>query len=159
MILDLATFFSEKPQKGRLLGIDVGTKTLGLALSDLTQTIASPFEVIIRSNWRKDCSIVETVIQEHQICGVVIGKPLNMDGSCGHAFETIERFAHHLQDSIDINITFFDERLSTIAVTNTMIEADMSRQRRKKIVDKLAAAYILQNTLDYFKNREQQIIV
>lgn len=132
----------------RLLGLDVGKKTIGLALSDRMRTVASPFETIKRSKLKADLARLEAIVAEHKIGGFVVGLPLNMDGSEGPRAQATRQFAKDLTEAIDIPLAFWDERLSTAAVTRTLIDADASRKRRKDLVDKLAAAYILQGALD-----------
>lgn len=132
----------------RWLGIDVGSKTLGLALSDVTLTIATPLEVLRRGKFTKDAATLTAIIEREQVGGLVIGLPLNMEGSEGPRCQSVRQFAANLDERIDIPMTFWDERLSTVAVTRTLLEADASRKRRSEVVDKMAAAYILQGALD-----------
>jgi putative Holliday junction resolvase len=133
----------------RLLGLDIGTKTIGLALSDIGLVIASPYETIRRSKFTKDAEALRAVISKQQVGGLVLGLPVNMDGSEGPRCQSVRQFAANLDPLMpEVLITFWDERLSTAAVTRTLIEADTSRKRRAELVDKLAAAYILQGALD-----------
>lgn len=132
----------------RLLGVDVGSKTLGLALSDVTLTIATPFDVLKRSKFTKDAETLRRIIEGEGVGGLVIGLPLNMDGSEGPGCQSVRQFAANLESRMDIPIAFWDERLSTVAVTRTLLEADASRKRRSEVVDSMAAAYILQGALD-----------
>lgn len=137
-------------KKGRFLGCDVGEKTIGLALSDINRKIATPFQVIHRTQWKKDSPLLLSLIQEHHILGIVVGLPLNMNGSEGPRCQSTRQFAANLLALKDLPICFWDERLSTIAVTRTLLEADLSRAKRSKVVDKMAASYILQGALDAF---------
>lgn len=148
MILDLAQFQTLKQQKRRLLGLDVGTKTIGLALSDISWSIASPYEVIARTKFSKDASILVKTINEFDICGLVVGMPVNMDGSEGPRAQSTRSFVTNFLGVQAIPVFLWDERFSTNAVTRMMIEADLSRKRRGELVDKLAASYILQGALD-----------
>jgi putative Holliday junction resolvase len=133
----------------RLLGLDIGSKTIGLALSDTGLVIASPLQTIRRSKFTKDAETLQRIIAEQQVGGLVLGLPVNMDGSEGPRCQSVRQFAANLDQLMpEMLITFWDERLSTAAVTRTLIEADTSRQRRAELVDKLAAAYILQGALD-----------
>ena len=133
----------------RLLGLDVGTKTIGLALSDPSLTIATPMETRRRGKrFRDDAAALETIIGRHGVGGLVIGLPINMDGSEGPRAQSVRQFARNLLAHMDLPIAFWDERLSTAAVTRTMLEADLSRRRRGELVDKMAAAFILQGCLD-----------
>jgi putative Holliday junction resolvase len=140
---------------GRFLGFDVGEKTIGLALSDISRTIASPFQLIERTQWKKDREILLRLMKEHKVVGGVVGFPLNMDGSEGPRCQSTRQFASNLLSLIDIPLCLWDERLSTIAVTRTLLEADLSRAKREKIVDKMAASYILQGFLDAFWNNKK----
>jgi|TARA_A100001037_G_scaffold295077_1_gene313739 putative Holliday junction resolvase len=135
-------------QNQRWLGIDLGTKTLGLALSDVTLTIATPLETLRRGKFSKDAETLKALIEKERVGGLVFGLPLNMDGSEGPRCQSVRQFAANLEKRIDLPMTFWDERLSTVAVTRTLLDADASRKRRSEVVDKMAAAYILQGALD-----------
>lgn len=137
-----------KKEQKPLLGIDVGSHTLGLALSDRSWRIASPLLTINRTKFSKDIQILQDLVQKHEVVGYVIGWPLNMDGSEGPRCQSVRDFALNLKKHTDLPSAFFDERLSTWAVTQTMLDADLSRKRRDELVDKLAASYILQSALD-----------
>ena len=132
----------------RLLGLDVGAKTIGLALSDVTRSVATPLETIRRTKFQKDADALLAILDRFDIGGLVIGLPLNMDGSEGPRAQATRAFARNLAARTALPIAFWDERLSTAAVTRTLIEADASRARRAELVDKMAAAYILQGALD-----------
>jgi putative Holliday junction resolvase len=132
----------------RLLGIDHGSKIIGLALSDVSRIVATPFGEIRRVKFTKDAQKLMEIIDKHDVGGLVIGLPLNMDGTEGPRCQSVRQFAANLLNLRDMPIAFSDERWSTAAVTRTLIEADMSRERRAGIVDKVAAAYILQGFLD-----------
>ena len=135
----------------RLLSIDLGEKTIGLALSDPGRIIASPLVTLHRTRFSKDVETLRALMDEHGIGAIVIGLPLNMDGSEGPRCQSVRQFADNLLEKMDVPIAFWDERLSTVAVTRTLLEADMSRKRRGEVVDKMAAAYILQGVLDRMK--------
>ncbi len=135
-------------KSGRLLGCDVGEKTIGLALSDTTRKIASPFQVLHRSQWKKDSELLKKIIAEYHIVGVVVGFPLNMNGSEGPRCQSTRQFAANLLGVQELPICLWDERLSTVAVTRTLLEANVSRAKRGKVIDKVAASYILQGFLD-----------
>lgn len=132
----------------RLMGLDLGTKTIGLALSDLSLTIATPYQTLARTKFSRDAETLEALIEAEGVGGLVIGLPLNMDGSEGRAAQSTRQFARNLLERIDIAVAFWDERLSTAAVTRVLLEADASRRQRARVVDKMAAAYILQGVLD-----------
>lgn len=149
--MNLDIFCQQAFEKGgRFLGFDVGEKSIGLALSDTKCMIATPFQVMHRTQWTKDAASLLKVIKEHHIVGIVIGFPLNMNGSEGPRCQSTRQFCANLLHFIDLPICLWDERLSTMAVTRTLLEADMSRSKRGKVVDKMAAAYILQGFLDAF---------
>lgn len=142
------------PPGRRLLGIDVGTKTLGLALSDITWQIASPLTTIHRKKFRDDSKQLMTLMEEHDVGGLLLGLPINMDGSEGPRCQGVRQFANNLLALRDLPLAFWDERLSTAAVERMLIhEADISRKRRSEVIDKLAATYILQGALDSLARR------
>jgi len=132
----------------RLLGLDVGTKTVGLALSDVGRSIATPFDTIFRAKFGADAKTLFAIVDGQGVGGMVLGLPLSMDGTEGPRCQSVRQFGTNLLAMRDIPLAYWDERLSTAAVTRTLIEADTSRKRRAELVDKLAAAYILQGFLD-----------
>ncbi len=136
------------PTAGRLLGIDLGTKTIGLAISDGLQMTATPAETIKRKKFGVDAEQILKLIDENQIVGIVIGLPLNMDGSEGPRVQSTRAFVRNFSQKCELPVAYWDERLSTTAVTRTMVEADISRAKQAKVVDKLAASFILQGALD-----------
>lgn len=136
----------------RLMGVDLGSKTIGLALSDISLTVASPLETIKRAKFTADATRLLALATEHGVGGLVIGLPVNMDGSEGPAAQSARAFARNLEKLSALPIAFWDERLSTAAVTRTLIEADASRARRAELVDKMAAAYILQGALERLRS-------
>jgi len=133
----------------RLMGLDVGTKTIGLALSDTRRVIATPLETIRRRRFREDMARLFALIDTQDVGGLVIGLPLTLAGADGPRTQSVRQFARNLVALRDLPIAFWDERLSTAAVTREMIAADLTRRRRGEIVDRVAAAYILQGCLDY----------
>ena len=135
------------PKKKRLLGMDPGTKTIGLALSDTTWMIATPLEIINRKKFKNDAERLQEIIDEHDVGGFVIGWPLNMDGSEGPRCQSTMAFSRNLFEKFPLPQALWDERLSSAAVERTLIDADSSRARRKEVIDKMAAAYILQGAL------------
>lgn len=132
----------------RLMGLDLGSKTIGLSLSDVTLTVASPLETIRRTKFSKDVKRLLELAAQHEIGGYVVGLPVNMDGSEGPAAQSARAFVRNLQKLSPIPVVFWDERMSTVAVTRTLLEADASRARRAEVVDKMASAYILQGALE-----------
>jgi putative Holliday junction resolvase len=146
--LELSELFERLQRDERLLGLDVGTKTIGLALSDVTRRIATPLETIRRTKFRADAGRLLALAKEHGAGGLVIGLPLNLDGSEGPRAQSSRAFARNLAQITDLPMSFWDERLSTAAAERALLEADASRKRRAELIDKLAAAYILQSALD-----------
>ena len=132
----------------RLLGLDVGTKTIGVALSDSGRAIASPHSTIRRRKFAQDAEALAEIIAANDVGGAIVGLPINMNGSEGPRCQSTRQFAKHLSARLALPILLWDERLSTAAVTRTLLDADMSRKRRAEVVDKMAAAYILQGALD-----------
>lgn len=132
----------------RLMGLDLGTKTIGVATSDLTRQIATPRLTIARKKFTEDANVLLDLAAAENIGLLVLGLPLNMDGTEGPRCQSTRAFQRNLAKLTDIPTVFWDERLSTVAVTRTMLEADLSRAKRAENVDKLAAAYILQSFLD-----------
>ena len=133
----------------RFLGLDIGTKTIGLALSDVLGMIATPTETLRRGKFMDDSKKLFAMVKQHEVGALVLGLPLNMDGSEGPRCQSVRQFAANLLISQDIDIAFWDERLSTVAAHRVMIEADLSRKRQAEVVDKMAAAVILQGFLDH----------
>jgi putative Holliday junction resolvase len=136
------------PASGKLLGLDLGTKTIGVAVSDGVRYSATPLETISRTKFTEDALRLAELVAENAVVGIVLGLPLNMDGSEGPRVQATRAFARNLGAKLLIPIVFWDERLSTAAVNRMLIEADTRRSRRAEIVDKLAASYILQGYLD-----------
>ena len=136
------------PPGVRLLGLDLGEKTIGLALSDTLLSIATPMQVLKRGKFAADAAQLDIIISAQGVGGLVVGLPLNMDGSDGPSAQSARAFARNWVARSPLPVVMQDERLSTSAVTRTLLEADASRKRRGEVVDKMAAAYILQGALD-----------
>ena len=136
------------PPTGKILGLDLGTKTIGVAISDGMRYSASPLETIKRTKFTQDAERIIQLVAENSAVALILGLPLNMDGTEGPRVQSTRAFARNLAQKLDLPIAFWDERLSTSAVTRMMIEADLRRDRRAEVVDKLAASYILQGALD-----------
>ncbi|MBT5430238.1 MAG: Holliday junction resolvase RuvX [Rhodospirillaceae bacterium] len=133
----------------RLMGLDVGSKTIGLALSNSDINISVGIDTIRRKKFRDDCETLTKIINNRSVGGLVIGLPLSMDGNEGPACQSIRQFGANIIEQIPIGITFWDERLSTSAIERFLIkEVDMTRNKRSEVIDKLAATYILQGALD-----------
>jgi putative holliday junction resolvase len=148
--LALSELFERLQRDERLLGLDVGSKTIGLALSDVMRRIATPLETIRRTKFKADAARLLALAKVHGAGGLVIGLPINLDGSEGPRAQSSRAFARNLAQLTDLPMSFWDERLSTAAAERALLEADTSRKRRAELIDKLAAAYILQGALDRF---------
>lgn len=152
-LLSLPEFAAALPTRASILGIDPGEKRIGVAVSDLTRLIASSLKTISRTKFLADAEAILKLYDARQCAGMVIGLPLNMDGSSGPAAQSARAFARNLLAKRDMPLLLWDERLSTAAVTRTLIEGDTSRRRRGEVVDKMAAAYMLQGALDAMQER------
>lgn len=150
--LSLEAFVGVLPDGARLIGIDVGTKTLGLALSDVTRNIASGLVTLRRSRFSDDAEALLKLAAEHQVGGFVVGLPLNLDGSAGPRVQSTRAFARNLAKLTSIPIFLWDERLSTVAAERALLEADVTRKRRAAVIDKVAATLILQGALDRMRS-------
>jgi len=148
MLLAIADLKAALPRHARLMGLDLGTKTIGIALSDVMLTIATPFDTIKRTKFTKDVEQLFAFMDKHEVAGLVMGLPVEMDGCEGARCQSTRAFVRNLLNLRDVPVALWDERLSTAAVTRTLLEADASRARRAEVVDKMAAAYILQGALD-----------
>jgi putative Holliday junction resolvase len=137
--------------EARLLGLDLGTKTIGMALSDVSRSVATPYQTLRRSKFTIDAKALVAAIVDNGVGAVVIGLPINLDGSEGPRAQSTRAFARNLASRIDVPIVLWDERLSTQAVERHLIDAGASRKRRAEVIDRMAAAYILQGALDRLK--------
>jgi putative Holliday junction resolvase len=145
MLLEAAALM---PERGSLLGLDLGTKTIGIAVSDPDRKLAAPVVTIARARFASDAERLLKLAEERHVVGFVLGLPLNMDGSEGPRAQATRAFARNLAKLTALPIALWDERLSTAAVERVLIEADASRRKRKAVIDQHAAAYILQGALD-----------
>ena len=148
MIFSNLKSFDDALPAGRLLGLDLGAKTVGLALSDHGRVVATPMETLRRTKFTKDAKQLHIICREYEVVGLVLGLPLNMNGSEGPRAQSTRAFATNVAKPVPLPLLLWDERLSTQAVTRTLLDADLSRRRRAELVDKMAAAYILQGALD-----------
>ena len=151
-IINKEDFKIKKELNRPILSLDYGESKVGIAISDTNCSIALPSEVYERNKTNKDFLYIKEFIIKNNIQAVLIGMPYNMDGSEGEQCETVKNFTNKLLEFIDINIIFWDERFSTQAQEKILIDNDLSRKKRKKIIDKLAASYFLQSFLDFLKN-------
>ena len=153
-IIEISTLKSALVLGNRLLGLDLGERTIGLALSDTLLTVATPLETLKRGRFKADAVALDERIVKFGVGGLVIGMPLNMDGSSGPSAQSARAFARNIAAHSALPMIFWDERLSTAAVTRTLLEADASRASRARVVDKMAAAYILQGALERLRTLE-----
>ncbi len=148
IIENLAETPNALPPMQALIGLDLGTKTIGVAVSDSFQSIATPLETVKRKKFKLDAARLLEIIGDRAVGGIVLGLPLNMDGSEGPRAQSTRAFARNLSQLTPLPIVYWDERLSTVAAERALLEADTSRQRRSEVIDHVAASYILQGVLD-----------
>lgn len=148
LVLDVNDLAPRLAGPAVLFGLDLGTKTIGVAISDLGRRMASPLALVTRRKFTLDAAELGRLVETHRPAALAIGLPLNMDGSEGPRAQATRAFVRNLLPLIELPVVFWDERLSTVAVTRTLLEADTSRRRRGELVDKMAAAFILQGVLD-----------
>ncbi|HEY6917981.1 MAG TPA: Holliday junction resolvase RuvX [Tabrizicola sp.] len=141
-------FVAALPPNRAVAGLDLGDKTIGVALSDLRRQVATPIEVIRREKFTIDAGRLLALLEARGAAGIVLGLPLNMDGSVGPRVQATQAFARNLEKLTALPICYWDERLSTVAAERALLEADTSRKRRKEVIDQVAAGYILQGALD-----------
>ena len=145
--------FKNKLSSGsRLLGIDLGTKRIGIAISDYNQKIATPLQTLDKSKQGKLIDALESIVAEYDIRGIIIGNPINMDGTYGKSSQSAKDIAINISNKIDIPVSLWDERLSTVGAFNLSSELDINVSKREKDIDKFAAAFILQGALDFIQN-------
>ena len=148
-VMTLTELKTALDRHGRVMGLDLGSKTIGLALSDVMRTIATPYDTIRRTKFTADAQALLAAIDAEDVRALVIGLPISMDGTEGPRCQSTRQFAANLLEKRDLPVAFWDERLSTVAVERMLVDdVDMTRARRGQVVDKLAAAYILQGALD-----------
>ncbi|AXQ93795.1 Holliday junction resolvase RuvX [Cereibacter azotoformans] len=141
-------FLAALPRSGALIGLDLGTKTIGVAVTDGLRRIATPLLTIRRTKFTEDAARLRAITAERGLVGIVLGLPRNMDGSEGPRAQSTRAFARNLSQVLPLPIGYWDERLSTVAAERALIEADTSRKRRAEVIDHVAAGYILQGVLD-----------
>jgi len=145
---EVSAFANAIQPEHSLIGLDLGTKTIGVAVSDTILSVATPIKTIRRKKFSIDAELLLGVISNKSCCGVIIGLPKNMDGSEGPRAQSTRAFARNFSVKTNLPITFWDERLSTVAAEKALLEADTTRKRRAEVIDHVAAAYILQGFLD-----------
>lgn len=145
---DIAEFAAALPPMRALAGLDLGTKTIGVAVSDPFLSVSTPLETIRRVKFTQDAAALQKILTHRSVGGLVLGLPMNMDGSEGPRAQATRAFARNLDRLVEMPITFWDERLSTVAAARALLEADTSRKRRAEVIDHVAAGFILQGVLD-----------
>lgn len=145
---NIEDFAAALPRAGALAGLDLGTKTIGVAVSDGLRSVASPLSTIRREKFTLDANALLKIVADRALVGLVLGLPRNMDGTEGPRAQSTRAFARNLERLTPLPITFWDERLSTVAAERALLEADTSRKRRAEVIDHVAAGYILQGALD-----------
>ncbi|MFC2967820.1 Holliday junction resolvase RuvX [Acidimangrovimonas pyrenivorans] len=149
---EIVDFAAALPPHRALAGLDFGEKTIGVAVSDRLRSVATPLETIRRKKFTLDAEALLAIVEAREIGGLVLGLPRNMDGTEGPRCQSTRAFARNLSRLTDLPITFWDERLSTVAAERALLEADTSRKRRNEVIDHVAAGYILQGALDRLRN-------
>ena len=151
---DISEFAAQLPRTGAIAGLDLGTVTIGVAVTDAFRRVATPLETIKRTKFGKDAAALLDILARREITGLVLGLPLNMDGTEGPRCQSTRAFARNLEPLTDLPIAYWDERLSTVAAERALLEADTSRKRRSEVIDHVAASYILQGALDRLAHLE-----
>ncbi|MER5172180.1 Holliday junction resolvase RuvX [Thioclava sp. GXIMD2076] len=149
---DIAEFAAALPRMGSILGLDLGTKTIGVAGSDMLRSVASPILTIKRTKFTADAEALFKIVAERETCAIILGLPRNMDGSEGPRAQSTRAFARNIARMCELPIGYWDERLSTVAAERAMLEADLSRAKRAERIDNVAASFILQGALDRLAN-------
>lgn len=149
---DLAEFAPETAAFSALMGLDLGTQTIGVAVSDRMRGVASPLETVKRKKFGVDAARLLELVAEREVGGIILGLPRNMDGTEGPRAQSTRAFARNLSRLTEVPITFWDERLSTVAAERALLEADTSRRRRSEVIDHVAAGFILQGALDRLRH-------
>ncbi len=151
-MMTIEEFKKKYTEKSRLIGLDLGSKRIGISICDENMTIATPFKTLDKANLKNFINEIVQIIHEYNIKGIVIGNPINMDGSTGPSSQSVKDFANEFLKKINIPACFWDERLSTVGAFNLSSQLDISVSKRTKNIDKNAAAFILQGAIDYLNN-------
>ena len=151
-MMTLEEFKKKQTNKCRLLGLDLGSKRIGVSISDEKQSIATPFKTILKTNTNDLIDKLKEIINEYDIKGIIIGNPINMDGSLGRSAQSVNDVSLNISNKIDIPICLWDERLSTVGAFNISSQLDVNVSKREKNIDQNAAAFILQGALDFLNN-------
>ncbi len=151
-MITIEEFKNKHSNKVRLIGLDLGSKRIGISICDEKQSIATPFKTINKTNTNDLINQLKVLINENNIKGIIIGNPINMDGSLGKSSQSVNDIANYITKSIDLPVCLWDERLSTVAAFNLSNQLDVNVSKREKKIDQNAAAFILQGAIDYLNN-------
>ena len=151
-MITIEEFKNKHSNKIRLIGLDLGSKRIGISICDEKQSIATPFKTINKTNTNDLINQLKVLINENNIKGIIIGNPINMDGSLGKSAQSVNDIANYITKSIDLPVCLWDERLSTVAAFNLSSQLDVNVSKREKKIDQNAAAFILQGAIDYLNN-------
>jgi len=151
-MVTIEEFKKKHTNKVRLIGLDLGSKIIGVSICDEKQSIATPFKTIYKTNINDLINKLKKIIEENNIKGIIIGNPINMDGSLGNSAQSVKDISNNIAKSINLPLCLWDERLSTVGAFNLSSQLDVNISKRKKNIDKNAAAFILQGALDYLNN-------
>ena len=151
-MITIEDFKKKKINKTRLIGLDLGSKRIGVSICDEMQSIATPFKTLNKINTHKIVQDIKVIIQENDIGGIVIGNPINMDGSLGPSAQSVSDISKNISKSINVPVCLWDERLSTVGAFNLSSQLDVNVSKRVKNIDQNAAAFILQGAIDYLRN-------
>ena len=151
-MITIEDFKKKQSEPSRLIGLDLGSKRIGVSICDERQSIATPFKTINKSNTNELIDQLQEIITEYNIKGIIIGNPINMDGSLGRSAQSVNDISNNIDKSIDVDICLWDERLSTVGAFNLSSQLDVNVSKREKNIDQNAAAFILQGAIDYLNN-------
>ena len=151
-MITIEDFKKKQSEPSRLIGLDLGSKRIGVSICDERQSIATPFKTINKSNTNELIDQLQEIINEYNIKGIIIGNPINMDGSLGRSAQSVNDISNNIDKSIDVDICLWDERLSTVGAFNLSSQLDVNVSKREKNIDQNAAAFILQGAIDYLNN-------
>ena len=153
-MITIEEFKKKQSAKIRIIGLDLGTKRIGVSICDENQSIATPFKTLIKKDTKQFINEIKEIVDENDVKAIIIGNPINMDGSIGAKSQSSRSFIRNLSKELNIPILLWDERLTTVSAERSLLEADISRKKRQQIIDKIAASIILQNFLDYLNTKQ-----
>jgi putative Holliday junction resolvase len=151
-MITIEDFKKKQSEPSRLIGLDLGSKRIGVSICDERQSIATPFKTINKTNTNELIDELQEIITEYNIKGIIIGNPINMDGSLGRSAQSVNDVSNNIDKSIDVNVCLWDERLSTVGAFNISSQLDVNVSKREKNIDQNAAAFILQGAIDFLNN-------